>query len=52
MVGAELPGLEVKDIRVSTEEKVLTIKGEKKREEQERLACKVIKSKRPSRMAS
>ena len=36
VVKAELPGLEVKDIRVSTEENVLTIKGEKKREEQER----------------
>lgn len=36
VVKAELPGLEAKDIRVSTEENVLTIKGEKKREEQER----------------
>ena len=36
MVRAELPGPEVKAIRVSTEENVLTIKGEKKREEQER----------------
>jgi HSP20 family protein len=35
VVKAELPGLEAKDIRVSTEENVLTIKGEKKREEQE-----------------
>ena len=36
VVKAELPGLEVKDIRVGTEENVLTIKGEKKCEEQER----------------
>ena len=36
VVKAELPGLEVKDIQVSTEGNVLTIKGEKKGEEQER----------------
>ncbi len=36
VVKAELPGLEVKDIRVSTEENVLTIKGEKKRKDQEK----------------
>ena len=36
VVKAELPGLEVKDIRVGTEKNVLTIKGEKKCEKQER----------------
>ena len=35
VVKAELPGLEAKDIKVSTSGNVLTIKGEKKREEHE-----------------
>ena len=36
VIKAELPGLEATDIRVSTEENVLTIKGEKNREKHER----------------
>lgn len=35
VVRTELPGLEAKDIKVSTSGNVLTIKGEKKREEHE-----------------
>ena len=36
IVKAELPGLEAKDVSVSISEDVLTIKGEKKREEEEK----------------